>query len=130
MIIEEVINTPNTEHILVASSFEIVLKIEEIPPLDVFYSLQHKAVVKIQRKKRKIDIVLSPEAKPLDVLWQDPTTDPSENLTRLSQITREYASATIDKATEVQMPLKEKEDKILFLEQQLQQASVNQELDI
>lgn len=84
MIIEEFINTQDTEHIPIASSSEIVLKIEEIPPLDVFYSPQHKVVVKRQRKKRKIDTVLSPEVEPLDVLWQDLTIDPAENLTRLS----------------------------------------------
>lgn len=84
MIIEEVIYTQKTKHIPVAPSSKIVLKIEEIPHLDVFYSPQHKAVVRRQRKKRKIDIVISPEAEPLDVLWQDPNTNPMENLTRLS----------------------------------------------
>jgi len=71
--------------------------------------------------------MLSPEAEPLDVLQQDPTTDPTENLTRLSQIAGAYASATIEKASEVQLFLKDKKDKILFLQQQLQQASVSQE---
>jgi len=36
-------------------SSEITLSIEEIPPLDVFYSPKHRVVVKRQRKKRKID---------------------------------------------------------------------------
>ena len=73
--------------------------------------------------------MLSPEVEPLDVLWPDPTTDPSENLTRLSQITGAYASATIDKASEVQMLLKDREDKILFLQQQLQQANVSRDAE-
>ena len=34
---------------------EIVLHIEEIPTLDVFYSPKHRAIVKRQRKKRRID---------------------------------------------------------------------------
>lgn len=85
MIIEGVVKTLEMEHIPVAPSSEIILKIEEIPHLDMFYSPQHKAIVRRQWKKRKINNVLSLEVEPLDVLWQDPTTDPSENLTRLSK---------------------------------------------
>lgn len=33
----------------------ITLSIEDIPPLDVFYSPNHRVVVKRQRKKRRID---------------------------------------------------------------------------
>ena len=51
MVIETIINTLETEHIPMAPSSEIMLKIEEIPPLDVFYSSQHKAVVRRQIKK-------------------------------------------------------------------------------
>ena len=36
-------------------SDEIVLHIEEIPSLDVFYNPKHRAVVKRQRKKRRLD---------------------------------------------------------------------------
>ena len=36
-------------------SNEIVLHVEEIPHLDVFYSPKNKAVIKRQRKKRKLD---------------------------------------------------------------------------
>lgn len=68
MIIKEVVNTQEIEHIPVVLSYEIILKIEEIPPLDVFYSPQHKLVVRRQRKKRKIDSMLSLEAEPLDIL--------------------------------------------------------------
>ena len=115
------------EHIPIAPSSELMLKIEEIPPLDVFYSPQHKAVVRRQRKKRKLDNVLSQDAEQLDVIWQDPTSNPTENLTKLSQIAGAYASATIDKASEVQQLLKEKEDQIQVLQQQLQQANTNNE---
>jgi len=76
---------------------------------------------------QKLGSMLSPEAEPLDVLWQDPITDPRENLTRLSQIAGAYAPTTIDKASEVQLLLKDKEDKILFLQKQLQRASVSRE---
>jgi len=57
--------------------------------------------VRRQRKKIKLDVVLAPKDEPLDVLWKDPTIDPLENLTRLSQIVGAYASATIDKEIEV-----------------------------
>lgn len=36
-------------------SDEIVLHVEEIPPLDVFYNPEHRAIIKRQRKKRKVD---------------------------------------------------------------------------
>ena len=55
--------------------------------------------------------MLSLKVGPLDVLRQDPTTDPTKNLTRLSQIAGAYASATIDKASEVQLLLKDKKEK-------------------
>jgi len=51
MIIEIVSNAPETEHIPISPSSEIMLKLEDIPPLDVFYSPQHNAVVRRQRKK-------------------------------------------------------------------------------
>ena len=34
---------------------EIILKVEEIPPLDIFYNPKHKYVVRKQRKRRRID---------------------------------------------------------------------------
>ena len=71
--------------------------------------------------------VLSHDLEQLDVLWQDPTTDPTKNLTKLSQITGEYASAAIDKASEVQKLLNEKEDQVQVFRQQLQQANANNE---
>ena len=94
-----------------------MLKIEEISPLDIFYSLQHKAVVRKQRKKRKLESVISTDAEQLDVLWKYPTTNPTENLTKLSQITGAYASAAIDKASKVRKLLNEKEDQIQVLQQ-------------
>jgi len=94
------------------------LRIEEIPPLDVFYIPHHKAVVKKQRMKRKLDSidVTTPNNEPMDILWKDSPIDPSANLTRLSHVAGAYATTTINKATEVKMFLKEKEDKIMSLE--------------
>jgi len=66
--IERVVNTQETEHIPIAPSFEIVLRIDEIPPLDIFDGPQHNVVVGRQRKKRKLDFALAPKDKPLDVL--------------------------------------------------------------
>lgn len=63
----------------------------------------------------------------MDVLWKDPNNNPTENLTKLSQIAGAYASATIDKASEVQQLLKEQEDQIQRLQQQLQHAHTNTE---
>ena len=110
-------NVTETEHIPISPSSELVLKIEEIPPLDIFYSPQHKAVVRKQRKKRKLGSALSHDAEQLDILWKYPTTDPTENLTKLSQITGAYAYAAIDKASEVRQLLNEKEDQIQVLQQ-------------
>jgi len=120
-------NVSDMEHIPITPSSKLILKIEEIPPLDIFYSPQHKAVVRRQRKKRKLENMLAHDAEQLDILWQDPTTDPTENLTKLSQIAGDYASVIIDKASEVQQLLKEKEDQIQILQQQLQQANANNE---
>ena len=61
----------------------------------------------------------------MDVLWKDPNNNPTENLTKLSQILGVYASATIDKASEVQQLLKEKEDQIQLLQWLLQQANTS-----
>ena len=102
------------------------MRIEEIPPIDVFYSPQHKAIVKRQWKKRKLDstVVSTLDNEPMDVLWKDSPIDLFTNLTRLSQFASVYAKMTIDKEIEVKMLLKEKEDKILSLEQQLQQVEI------
>lgn len=132
IIIRGTVNTHGKQHILVIPTSNIVLRIEEIPPLDVFYSPQHKAIFKRQRKKRKLEstIATTPDNKPMDVLWKDSLIDPSSNLTRLSQFTSAYVTKTIDKATDVQLLLKEKEDKILSLEHQLQQAKTSQQAEI
>lgn len=46
----------------------------------------HKAIVKRQRKKRKLDTtnLVTLENEPMDVVWKDIPVDPSENLTKIS----------------------------------------------
>lgn len=68
MTVETVSNALEIEHIPITASSEIMLMIEEIRPLDVFYSPKQKAVVRKKRKKWKLDSVLSPEVEQIDVL--------------------------------------------------------------
>ena len=98
----------------------------------MFYIPQHKVVVKRQRKKRKLDSTTTTtlQNEPMDVIWKDSPIDPSSNLTRLSQFTGAYATTTMDKETQVQMFLREKEDKIISLEKQLHQSKSDQQSEI
>jgi len=129
---EGAVGTQEIEIIHVIPNSEIILRIEEITQLDVFYSPTHKAVLKRQRKKRKLDtmFVTTPENEPMYIVWKDSPIDPSENLINRSHFVGAYAIMTIDKATKVQMLLKEKEQKILLLEQQLAQEKSNQQAEL
>lgn len=129
---EETANEQEVEHIPVTPTSEIIMRIEEIPPMDVFYSPQHKAMVKRKRTKIKLDSVAATtlENELMDVLWKDSPVDPSANLTRLSQFAGAYATTTIEKAIEVQMMLREKENKITSLEKQLWQVKSDQRAEI
>lgn len=108
---------------------EIVLQIEEIPPIDVFYSPKHRVVVKRQRKKRKIDQtpLLTPHAEMMNVEWKA-KVNPSEDLTKLWQYSRAYTTVTMDKASEVSHPMREKDQAIIQLKTQLteQQQKIEQ----
>ena len=86
--VEEIAKEPEVEHIPVTPTFEIIIKIEYIPPLDVFYSPHHKAMVKRQRKKIKLDSIAAttPKNELMDVLWKESLVDPSASLTRLSRL--------------------------------------------
>jgi len=66
-------------------SDEIVLYVEEIPPLDVFYSPKHRAVIKRQRKMGKLDqsSLLPSQMEITNVVWRE-EVNPSEDLTKLS----------------------------------------------
>jgi len=101
-------------------SSEIVLKEEGIPPLDIFYSPKHQAVMKRQRKKIKIDhFAIFPGNKKMDVVWKDTPIDLSEKLTKLSQFVGAYAAAMIDKAKAVRNLIREKEERRRQLEDQI-----------
>ena len=104
-------------------SDQIILQIEEIPPLDVFYSPRHKAVVKRQRKRKRTDQPsLFPEQTVTgNVVWKE-EFDPSDDLTKLSQYAGAYSAATIDKAPEVSLLLKTKDQEIFLLQAQLTEA--------
>ena len=80
---------------------QIVLQIEDIPSLDIFYSPSYKVVVK-RNKRRRIDET-NPKStdESIDVLWKDSSDDPTKHLTKLSQYAGAYATATVDKAIEV-----------------------------
>jgi len=112
-----------TEIIPKDPSDQIILQIEEIPPLDVFYSPKHRAIVKRQRKRRRTDQPsLFPEQTITgNVLWKE-EFDPSNDLTKLSQYAGAYSAATIDKASEVSNLLKEKDQEIFSLQSQLSEA--------
>jgi len=45
----------HTEIILALPTLEIILKVTEIPPLYVFYNPLHKAIVRRQRKRRRVE---------------------------------------------------------------------------
>lgn len=94
----------------------------------MFYSPLHKAIVRRPRKRRRIETTKLPFGnEPMDIVWKEIPFNPAENLTIFSQFTGAYATATMDKATEIFVLLKEKEEKIAQLEQQLEteKASVN-----
>ena len=83
---EKTVGTQDVELIPATTTFEIILRNEEILPLDVFYSPTHKAVIKRQRKKRKLYVatITTPDNEPMDIVWKDLPMDPYENITKLS----------------------------------------------
>jgi len=99
------------------------LQVEEIPPLDIFYSPKHRAIVKRQRKRKRTDQPsLFPEQTVTgNVLWKE-EFDPSDDLTKLSQYARAYSAATIDKVSDVSNVMKEKDQEIFSLQSQLSEA--------
>ena len=57
-----------------------LLKVEEIPPLDIFYSPKHRDVVRKQRKRRRTDqeSLSSPQVEFMNIVWKNTEVDPSE----------------------------------------------------
>lgn len=123
--------TQDVELIPSTPTLEIILRTEEIPPLDVFCSPTHKFFVKRKRNKIKLDVaaIMTPDNEAMDLVWKDSPMDPYKKLKKLLQFTRAYVKETIDKEIEVQMLLREKEQNILRLEQQLAQKRYNQQVE-
>ena len=61
----------------------------------------------------------------MDVVWKDSLANPTKYLTKLSQFVGAYATATIEKAEEVELLLKQKEEKVQELERLLEQEKLN-----
>jgi len=74
------------EVIPVYQIIEVVLKIEEILPLDMFYSPTYKVVVSRQRKRRRIEHTMSLVLgnASFELTWKDAQATPPEDLRRLS----------------------------------------------
>ena len=67
--LEKIVSTQEVEHIPATPTSKIVLRIEEIPPLDVFYSPLHKVVVRRKRKRRRIEVSkIPPGNEPMDIV--------------------------------------------------------------
>lgn len=98
-------------------SNEIVLCVEEIPPLDVFYNAKHSVIVKRQRKKRNLDqsSLLPTQMEKNNVVSRE-ELNPFEDITKLSEYTGAYSVATMDKVSNVNNFLKEKDQTIVLLE--------------
>lgn len=58
--------------------------------------------------------------EPMDIVWKDIPSNPTEKLTKMSQFTGAYATATMDKATKVSIFLRQREEKKAQLERRLQ----------
>ena len=106
------------------STGQIVLKIEEIPPLDVFYSPKHKAIIRRQRKRRKMDqdMFSTPEEEFMNIVYNNTEVNPSEDLTKLSQYAGAYSATTVDKAVEVSQMMTQKDLHIASLEEQAKES--------
>ena len=99
---------------------EIVLKVEDIPPLDIFYSPKHRDVFRKQRKRKRTDqeSLSTSQVELMNIVWKNTKVNPSEDLTKLSQYAGAYSAATIDKAFEVTQMMKQKDVQIAMLEEQ------------
>ena len=102
---------------------QIVLQVEDIPPLDVFYSPRIKAVVKRSRKRRRLDqpSIFPEQTVTGNVVWKE-ELDPCDDLTNLSQYAGAYSAALIDKASKVSLLLKTKDQEICALQAEVAEA--------
>ena len=113
----------NIEEVTQNPSDLVDLQVEEIPPLDIFYSPKHKAVVRRSRKRRRLDQLSASDEQTVtgNVVWKGELS-PSEDLTKLSQFAGAYSAATIDKASEVSLLLKTKEHEVYTLQAEVIEA--------
>ena len=113
----------NIEEVTQNPSDLVDLQVEEIPPLDIFYSPKHKAVVRRSRKRRRLDQLSASDEQTVtgNVVWKGELS-PSEDLTKLSQFAGAYSAATIDKASEVSLLLKAKEHEVYTLQAEVIEA--------
>ena len=119
---KEIIESPgitsqDIEVIPVFPTDEIILKVTNIPPLDVLYNPLHEVVAGKQRNISRIET--PPGNEIMEVVWKDTPSNPIENLTRLSQFFAAYTIATMDKGAKVSILVQVKDDKIIQLQQQL-----------
>ncbi len=69
----------------------VFLNVEELPPSDVFYSSQHKSILKMGRKKKNLDDTwalttrISSQTSSLDIVWKGTSIAPYEELKELTQ---------------------------------------------
>ena len=54
-------------------SEEYVLRVEDIPPVDIVYSPKHRAIVRKQRKRRRIDQgpLATPQVELMNIVWKN-----------------------------------------------------------
>jgi len=66
---EQGTSSQNAEIIPTFLTSDIILKVTEIHPLDVFYSPLHKVVVRRQRKRRRVKTLeFPPRNEPMDIV--------------------------------------------------------------
>ena len=73
--------------ILTFPSFEFTLNVTKIPPLDIFYSPQHKAIFKRGRNKRKLyqsQGLVPGEVSSFEVLWKGSSAAPTKEFEKLT----------------------------------------------
>ena len=74
----DILKDQDMEIILENPTEEIVLKVEDIPPLDVFYSPKHRAVLRKQRKRRRTDqeSLSTSQVELMNIFWKNTEVNP------------------------------------------------------
>ena len=81
-------------------------------------------MVKRNKRRRTDETTLKSTDASGDILWKYSSEDPTENLTKLIQYVGAYATATVDKASEIKALLKQRESRIQELEHMLDTEKV------